>query len=186
MSNYNKAILLLRIVKILILIMIFIYLITVFDQFINNQLEKALDIIYTSIKETMPTTLFKGDKEKILKYLNEYVRLLTGLILTGNMQEAFSLLREIYSYMYSFGIGRNRTKLAESQLNKLLKLLQFCMPYLELTSKFFYIYAKYKYYIPFTIKPNYIIIIILVLILVLIILKIYIIAREDIKPKHKT
>jgi hypothetical protein len=49
MSNYNKAILLLRIVKILILIMIFIYLITVFDQLARSTYNLFHNVLQPSV-----------------------------------------------------------------------------------------------------------------------------------------
>lgn len=180
----KSSIILLRIVKILLLILILLYLVITLSNYLDNQFIKTLDIIYTSILSVVGPKITNDLKI----YLTKQVLEVTSLIAMGEMLSAFTTIKNIYIYIIKLKRLNNPEKLAEINMTYLFKRLQFSLPYLELTSKLFYIniYLRAYTFITF-INKNYCVLMILSLLIILIVLKIYIIVKEDInKTKTKT
>jgi hypothetical protein len=143
----KQATILIRFVKIVYLIIVIcVYLITKLSNYINYQLEKALEIIYESIIQLVDNKKIPNAKQVKEHLIVEVLRLTT---LIGKVTcTAFWYLRDIYIYLMNIQGYKNVSKSAESQLNYLYKLLQFSLPYLELTSKLFYLNVYIRELIP--------------------------------------
>lgn len=184
MTNYKKAKILIRIIQILLVILFFIYLNIRFINVIDSQLQKTLNIMYTSIKDIIPT---KGPYVRsVVEYVKEQTSNLTGLVIKGEIDLAFLLLTNIYKNIYTILLYKDPYEKAELKIKRVFKLLQYSVPYLNVSFKFFYYSAMIHYYIPFYNKPKIILYSILLLIVILLLLKIYTIAKEDVNGNKIT
>jgi len=176
MINYKKTKILIRLIKILLLILMFLYLVISLSNYLNDQFIKTLDIINQSIISLLP----KINTSLKIHIQNEVLKV-TTLIAMGEMLLAFETIKNIYRYIYKINKTKESEKLVEININYLFKRLQISLPYLELTSKLFYINVYLRAYTFITfIKPEIVLLIILTLLIILVVLKIYTISINKI------
>ena len=177
LTNYKKAKIFISIIKILLLSNVILYLVIILSNYLDYQFIKTLEIINQSITSLLGTKI----TTELKIHLTSEVLKVTTLVACGEMLLAFATIKNIYILIIKLKKLKNPEKLVEINMTYLFKRLQISLPYLELTSKLFYINVYLRAYTFITfMKPNIVLLILLSLLILAVVLKIYTILKEDI------